>query len=372
MKRVIIFWLEYPLLHISPLIKSISKEDNYEVIVICERDIPEWRKKIGFHLPSFGNTQLFIAPDMEERKRIVSYYSTNRCIHIFHGLRHVKSNYKCFKLLKKKPCYVGLYLEPQIIKGNIKANLRALVYIKLFKTYKKRIDFVLALGEAGKIQYINLGVDESRVFEFEYYVDIESANNVQLSIPYASSYNNLPLNILYVGQLIPIKNLQLLINAIYRLHNMGYNVLLNIVGDGIDANSLKDQVKQLGIGKYVRFHGVIPNESLKSTYINNDIFILPSFFEGWGAVAVEALAYGLALVVSDNVTAKSIIKNDLNGLVFKNNSIDSLVDSIVYMINNSEYFLHQNSKLKRIEYAKTNLSSESGKEKLINILNKIM
>lgn len=60
MYKNIVFWLEYPLFHVSSLIESISR--NVNVIVVCEHEIPQWRLDMGFIIPDFGNAQVYLSP----------------------------------------------------------------------------------------------------------------------------------------------------------------------------------------------------------------------------------------------------------------------------------------------------------------------
>lgn len=58
----IVFWLEYPLFHMSPLIKSISERSGLKTIVICEKRIPQWRLDMGFVPPDFGVSDTYVEP----------------------------------------------------------------------------------------------------------------------------------------------------------------------------------------------------------------------------------------------------------------------------------------------------------------------
>lgn len=101
---------------------------------------------------------------------------------------------------------------------------------------------------------------------------------------------------LYVGQLIPRKNVDALIEAFSDIS--GKADTLNIVGNGPLAKSLQAQVDQLDLGDKVTFHGHLHGERLMEMYAQTDTLVLPSESEVWGLVVNEALVAGLTVVVS--------------------------------------------------------------------------
>ncbi len=238
MFKNIVFWLEFPLFHISPLIKEIAESTDLNVVVICEKEIPQWRLDMGFISPEFGTSLLYIQPSKRIRKKLIKVYSGKDTVHIFHGLRGVKENYRNFNSLLNKPCSLGLYFEPSVLKGSVKAILRKQLYKQLFRRIGKKVDFMLALGELGKLQYINLGLNENKVYNFPYFIDdasilsdIESSDMIQ---------DNSIIRLLFIGQLIPRKNVQLLIQAVKKLIDSGRRVKLSIIGNGYLENNLNE------------------------------------------------------------------------------------------------------------------------------------
>lgn len=368
MIKNIIFWLEFPLLHISPLIKSLSEVDGYNVIVVCEFDIPDWRLSMGFHRPSFGNASVYVSPESKERDRLVSLYSRNDCVHIFHGLRHVRNNYKCFIKLKNKPCYRALYFEPLPLSGSLKAFVRGYLYRFLFLRFKTSIDFLLALGQIGQLQYISLGFPKDKVYEFEYHVDTSKFHtNSHIENAYNPKNN---IKILYAGQFVKRKNLKILIEAFSFLKTKRGDVYLELIGDGPEVSNLKKMVHNLKLQDSVSFLGVIPNDQLQYYYSNSDVFVLPSLFEGWGAVSVEAMASGMPVIISNACASESIIKEKYQGLVFNSDSSSSLTDKLNYFVENVDFY--KSNRQRRVDYIKSELSGEAGRENLLSILSDII
>jgi glycosyltransferase involved in cell wall biosynthesis len=116
--------------------------------------------------------------------------------------------------------------------------------------------------------------------------------------------------VLFVGSLEPRKNLSLLLKVWSEVSPEFPEVMLLIVGSGgrifrhIDFRHIPEQVRFLG---YVE-------KELPALYANAELFVLPSLDEGFGLPALEAMACGTAVLVSDGGALPEVV--DHAGLVF--------------------------------------------------------
>lgn len=134
-----------------------------------------------------------------------------------------------------------------------------------------------------------------------------------------------PLRYLYVGRLIPVKNVALLIDE-FNLNGK----TLTIVGQGYLEETLKKKAKE-----NIRFTGFIDNNKLGEIYQSHDVFILPSYSETWGLVVEEAIYWGLPVIVSDKVGSSIDMVKDLGtGIIFKSKDLNSLHQSLEKMEQN--------------------------------------
>jgi D-inositol-3-phosphate glycosyltransferase len=144
--------------------------------------------------------------------------------------------------------------------------------------------------------------------------------------------------LLYVGRIAPVKGLDTLLDAVARLRDHGRALQLLIVGgdsdeplDGHEAE-LRRRVGQLRLGGHVRFVGARTQPVLRTYYVAADITVLPSYYESFGMVALEAMACaspviasrvgGLATTVRDGVTGYLVADGDADALAAR---IDSLL-----------------------------------------------
>jgi glycosyltransferase involved in cell wall biosynthesis len=147
----------------------------------------------------------------------------------------------------------------------------------------------------------------------------------QLSHPY----------ILYVGNIMPHKNLERLIEAFRYVRSQGRSELeLLIIGDEISRlQSLRRAVHKYGLHRYVRFHGFVPEETLAVLYRLASVFVFPSLYEGFGLPPLEAMACGTPVVTS-NVSSLPEVVGDAAVLVDPYNS-QAIAEGILQVLHSS-------------------------------------
>ena len=106
--------------------------------------------------------------------------------------------------------------------------------------------------------------------------------------------------ILYLGRIDEIKGINLLVEAFSDLRKELDDVKLVIAGpdDGF-LSTLKRQIEDLNIGDKVLFTGPLFKKDKLRVYVDADIFVLPSKYESFGNVAMEACACGTPVIVTD-------------------------------------------------------------------------
>jgi glycosyltransferase involved in cell wall biosynthesis len=183
----------------------------------------------------------------------------------------------------------------------------------LVKFIKKRIflqsdGFLIPSDDYDK-EYFKWNVKKSSL-----YYGLGCVNNDRFSnrVPYKKRDNV----ILFVGRLVPIKNLRRLLGAweMVLSNNSQYKLLL--IGEGPEIHDLKNIVGSRRLLN-VDFAGKKSNEELAKILNNSKLLVLPSISESWGLVINEAMASGLPILASKNVNAAhTLIKEGENGFVF--------------------------------------------------------
>ena len=126
--------------------------------------------------------------------------------------------------------------------------------------------------------------------------------------------NTTQFQIVFVGGLTNRKSVDVLIRAVSKCVEKGATVRLLIVGDGPERNRLQKLSEDLGICKSVVFHGHL-NDPI-SLLRQSDLFVLPSRSEGIPRAAMEALFFGVPVVLRDVDANKELILSERAGSLF--------------------------------------------------------
>jgi len=138
--------------------------------------------------------------------------------------------------------------------------------------------------------------------------------------------------ILSVGRLVYEKGIHILIKAFKELQRDDYKLIL--VGDGIYRKKLEELVISLNLQKRVKFKGWIKNP--EKFYRSAQIFVLPSFFEGFGNVLVEAMNFNTPCISTlESGGPSEILGYGKYGLLASKNDVQDLKNKIDYSIKNS-------------------------------------
>ncbi len=120
--------------------------------------------------------------------------------------------------------------------------------------------------------------------------------------------------VLFVGRLVKEKGVSTLLQAIKDLKTQGSQTNLIVIGDGPMREDLSREALDLGIDGNVRFTGFVDSSTLVSSYRSSDVCVLPSLHEPFGMVALEAMAAGTPIIVSDVGGLSEIVEDGVTGL----------------------------------------------------------
>jgi D-inositol-3-phosphate glycosyltransferase len=197
----------------------------------------------------------------------------------------------------------------------------------------RRADRIVAAtpAEQAQLQWL-YKADISRIVIIPPGVDI--SHFYPIPMDEARQFVGLPLEhrvVLFVGRIEPLKGLDTLIRAMscLRCTKVGEQVLLMVIGGDPDADPasmtaemarLQDLCNELAMGKVVVFLGKRSQETLPYYYSAADVLVMPSHYESFGMVALEAMACGtpviasqvggLAFLVQDGVTGYTVPSED--------------------------------------------------------------
>ncbi len=160
------------------------------------------------------------------------------------------------------------------------------------------------------------GVDPGRVEVIAPGVDLDMFRPRERSVARERLGLAEPNVVLYVGRLEPLKGLDILVRAVADLA-MADTTRLLVVGGDPDSDELVGELgalaRSVGIAERVTFAGAVPQQDLPWYYSAADVLVLPSHYESFGMVALEAMACGTPVVVSRVGGLKTFVRNGESG-----------------------------------------------------------
>ena len=213
-------------------------------------------------------------------------------------------------------------------------------------TSKKYAESSISLyNHASKINVLPIGVPREK-----------SKNFVKENSPYLNIYNKHKDKkiVLYVGRFVKYKSLSKFVQSSVYLTE---NAIIYLVGDGPERKNIENMIKKYNLKDRVIILKKINDEELEYLYSKARVFCLPSETksEAFGVVLIEAMKYGVPLVVNhiEGSGVNWVNKHNVTGYEIKNKKGKDFFDKVNYLI--SEDTIHQKF-------------SQSSKDRFKNIL----
>ncbi|CAK6476276.1 D-inositol-3-phosphate glycosyltransferase [Peribacillus frigoritolerans] len=228
-------------------------------------------------------------------------------------------------------------------------------YSKLFFIKKYVSHFVT--GPETMIEYYikNLKIKRSKMLLLYNDIDISRFNNGTNDDRYQLRKKlGLPMDsqiVLFVHRFTPVKRFYLQIPFVAESEEFRKNnAYLLVIGEGPDEEKIKSQVLHSGFKDRVILLGAIPNSEIQQYYSGADIFINPSYSEGFPRVVIEAMACGLPVVATDVGGTKDIIGEMQSNYVLDKDDKVTFREKVNELLGNVE--LREKIKSENLNYVK--------------------
>jgi D-inositol-3-phosphate glycosyltransferase len=148
--------------------------------------------------------------------------------------------------------------------------------------------------------------------------------------------------LLWVGRIAPIKGLDTLLDTVARLREGGQDMRLLVVGGDADEptsgheTSLRQRIARLGLVDSVRFVGPQPQSVLPLYYAAADLTVLPSYYESFGMVALEAMACGSPVIASRVGGLVTTVRDGVTGFLVPDGDVGALAERIETLVTDPE------------------------------------
>lgn len=186
------------------------------------------------------------------------------------------------------------------------------------EAYEKRLisephlaDYVVAASKFTKSTLQEVGIPDERILYLPLGVDVAA-----VACKASTSYNK-PIKLLYAGTVTQRKGIKYLLEALKHFDTslLELHIYGHIQGSG-DAFKAYE--------KNIIYHGPVSQKDLFALYKNFDFLVLPSVFEGFGLVIVEAMAAGLPVITTKHTYGAELINQKDNGYLVEVRSVHAL------------------------------------------------
>jgi len=178
------------------------------------------------------------------------------------------------------------------------------------------------------------------------------------------------LRIVYAGLVMHYKGPDVLIEALYLLHNADIDFTATIAGGSLNPSfvqELQEFVESEGLQDKIHFAGLLSRQELQQLYKTHNIWVLPSRFEEPFSIGlIEAMVAGLTIVASNTGGSPEAVKHGETGLIFESENPMDLADQLSYLwMNPAEW---ENMVRKGQERALSELSRTRTIDRLESVL----
>lgn len=215
-------------------------------------------------------------------------------------------------------------------------NLRnTLSLIKNHTKFSDKNVYMLCASAYTAADFNLVGAYRNKSYRWGYFPEAKEYNIEDLLL---SKENMLP-KLLWVGRLIKWKHPEYAIEVADKLKQQGWKFTLDIIGSGEMESDMKKMIKSKGLEDCINLLGSMSPDEVRIYMESANIFVFTSDFnEGWGAVLNEAMNSGCAVITSHSIgSAPFLIKNNINGLIYENGNINSLLECVRRVLESSEF-----------------------------------
>lgn len=295
---------------IAMLVSYIGESENHDVVRPHVIGYAPWWTFLQDRLKKFRKDTIhglfslkFAPPNGKLLRTSIDEQKPN--VIILKDFQSIFSSYVLWCAFRRK---IPVLLLVQTAKNHIKGSKI------LFKAY---VRLLTSSGVVGILTPIKKTVD---VFQSIKYEHIHYVPFIHPYVEYEKKYRIGGITkILCIGKFIRRKDHLLLMQAIKQLKDM-YPLQVTLVGEKMDEayrSELLDYIANASIENIVDIKYNVPYGEVQDLYKTHDLFVLPSYKEPAAVSIVEAMAYGLPVIVSSDCGTNCYVHEGVNGYIFR-------------------------------------------------------
>ncbi|MBN1946996.1 MAG: glycosyltransferase [Bradymonadales bacterium] len=334
----LVFWQPCLSLHQSASIRALA-ELGHEVTLAVERDMGSYREQMGWHVPDFGSTRVLIAPGERAIRNLIEG-DVECSLHLLAGtMAYPLVRTALIHCLRRgvRPVVVAEAADPRGLAG----WGRRWMYRAESLFLKGRLQFMLPMGDLGVRWFVRSGFGRELCFPYAYAVE----HPLEVTTETDETTSSDEFRMAFVGSCIRLKAIDTLLEAAARIGARNWS--LQIIGDGDRRVELERLTRRLDLQQQVRFWGMLKNREVLRLVRKCDLLVLPSHYDGWGAVVNESLMLGVPVVCSDRCGAADLVREPWRGTVYRGGSIEDLLGALERQMQAGKLTSDRRERIKR-------------------------
>jgi len=263
----------------------------------------------------------------------------------------------------------GAFFSP-LPKSTIVRLLRSFLDMTISRRIVENCSRILVLSVTEAEEYLDHGVKAERITVIRNGIDVTEYENLPKRGRFRERHNIAAHNqlVLCLGRIHEIKGIDVLVRAFARLvkHMRYIGAMLAIVGpDHGYLITLKALIKELEMEKQILILSPIYARDKLEAYVDSDICIIPSIYETFSMVLLEACVCGRPVIASRVGGLKDLVLNNDTGLLVEPGNVVQLVNSMVFMLDDPNRAKAMG--LRGREYVCKNFSIERAVDEIVTL-----
>lgn len=315
-------WLVVPSFYQSDLLRALVATGEIDLEVIFARLLSEDRIELGWENDVGGYSFRFLNENNRIGDALRTVWLQRDRIHIVNGMWMEPSFVAALVILAATGGTYAIYSEapdPNASRSSAK-QLCAAAFGRLIVS---RASGFFPVSHFGVDFFKMLGARSENTYPYGYFRSHSKPLNGSTE-RYGKGGDAARIEIVFVGQIVHRKGIDVLLEAIKPLFGEHPSLYLTLIGTGDSLERTRRKVESFGLMERISFEGVLRSDQVLSRLKNADLLVLPSRWDGWGIVINEAFAAGIPVVVSNRCGASELVLDGINGYVFQNEDVMNL------------------------------------------------
>jgi len=313
-----------------------------EVLFVSPRVTYSERSSMGWSMDDYTslnvNLKIYISPKDEDVDAIYKKYEGGAVYCLYSGINDFSELAHWMQMGLGYKVKRGIITERPNVYWNKPLWLHKLRFLFRSQKYVKYFDYVFCIGGLA-IDYYSCFSKQWKLVPWGYCTECNEEQTVR------ECAEDSPLKMVFVGTVNNNKNVISVVRALSELGSK--DITFDIIGDGDERANIESFVRDNELADIVTFYGYKSMDEVYKMLPDYDMLVLPSKYDGWGAVVNEGLQRGLYVICSDKCGAQSLLTDGRIGKVF--DTYGNLKSSIKNTI--LERAMIRNDRSRRIEWA---------------------